>query len=81
MDFDQHYLSKLFEPGSVAIIGVSDNPLSVGNVVMRNMIEAGYTGKLYPVNPKHTELFDRECYDSVEHIPQRLDLAIVGVRA
>ena len=81
MDFDQHYLSKLFEPDSVAIIGVSDNPLSVGNVVMRNMIEAGYTGKLYPVNPKHTTLFDRECYDSVEHIPQRLDLAIVGVRA
>ena len=51
----QHYLRMLFSPKSVAVIGASDRPNAVGQVVFRNMLESGYQGSLYAVNPAHQE--------------------------
>ena len=81
MHVDKHYLSQLFEPSSIAIIGASSKPASTGHVVLRNLVEAGYGGKIYPINPNHESLLEHKCYDSVESVPQRLDLAIVCTRA
>ncbi len=81
MDTEQHYLTPLFEPGSVAIIGASETPNSIGNTLIRNMLDSGYQGRLYLVNPKHQTIFGQPCHASVEQIPQRLDLAVICTRA
>jgi acetyltransferase len=81
MDFEQHYLRDLFEPKSIAVIGASDKPGSIGHSVLRNLIDTGYPGKLYLVNPHHAQVSGIDTYPSVEQIPQRLDLAIVCTRA
>ena len=47
----KHYLHKLFEPRSVAVIGASDRLDAVGGRVLHNIIEGGFEGELYPVNP------------------------------
>lgn len=81
MNAEKHYLTPLFEPQSIAIIGASETPGSVGSTVVRNVIEGGYTGKLYFVNPRHETVFGQKAYDSVESIPQRLDLAVICTKA
>ncbi|HMZ76035.1 MAG TPA: bifunctional acetate--CoA ligase family protein/GNAT family N-acetyltransferase [Rhodocyclaceae bacterium] len=78
---EQHYLTPLFEPRSVAIIGASEREMSLGNVLVRNMLDAGFKGKLFAVNPKHEEVLGVPCYKSVEDIPQRLDLAVITTKA
>jgi acetyltransferase len=77
MNYDQHYLTPLFEPQSIAIIGASETPDSIGATMVRNMLDSGYKGKLFFVNPKHATVFGQPSYGSVENIPQRLDLAVV----
>ncbi len=81
MNYEQHYLTPLFEPKSIAIIGASETPGSVGATLVRNMLDTGYQGKIYFVNPKHASVFGQKTYDSVEAIPQRLDLAVICVKA
>ena len=78
---ERHYLTPLFEPRSVAVIGATERENSLGNVVVRNMLEAGFKGKLFAVNPKYEEVLGVPCYKSVEDIPQRLDLAIITTKA
>lgn len=81
MNYEQHYLTPLFEPRSVAIIGASETPSSIGNTLVRNMLDSGYKGKLYFVNPRHSSVFGQPCYPSVGKIPQRLDLAVICTKA
>ncbi len=84
MHYEQHYLTSLFEPKSIAIIGASETPGSIGATLARNMLDnldAGYKGKVFFVNPKHDTVFGRPSYDSVESIPQRLDLAVICTQA
>src|SRR5574340_347152 len=78
---EQHYLTPLFEPRSVAVIGASERDQSVGGVLLRNMLEAGYKGRLFAVNPNHKEIFGLPAYASVEDIPQRLDLVVLATKA
>jgi acetyltransferase len=81
MNYEQHYLTPLFEPKSIAIVGASETPGSVGATLVRNMRDSDYGGKLYLVNPRHDTVFGEPSYASVEAIPQRLDLAVVCTRA
>lgn len=78
---EQHYLTPLFEPKSVAIIGASERERSVGAVLVRNMVDSGYKGKLFAVNPKHQTVFTLPCFPTVEEVPQRLDLVVIATRA
>ncbi|MBI5861209.1 MAG: GNAT family N-acetyltransferase [Rhodocyclales bacterium] len=77
MNSEKHYLSTLFEPASVAVIGASETPGSIGSTLMRNMLDADYGGELFPVNPKHETIFGRKSYPSIDAIPQRIDLAVI----
>ncbi|MDP1522332.1 MAG: CoA-binding protein, partial [Methylotenera sp.] len=52
----QHHLKPLFAPKSVAVFGASDRIDSVGQIVFQNMLQSGYQGKLYPINPNHAEV-------------------------
>ncbi|ANQ84849.1 GNAT family N-acetyltransferase [Azoarcus olearius] len=78
---DKHYLSPLLEPRSVGVIGASERESSLGNVLVRNMLDAGYKGRLFAINPKHDTVLGIPCYKSVEDVPHRLDLAVIAVRA
>jgi acetyltransferase len=81
MNYEQHYLTPLFEPKSIAIIGASETPGSVGATLVRNVLDGGYKGKLFFVNPRHATVFGQKAYDNVESIPQRLDLAVICTKA
>ncbi|MBC7993666.1 MAG: bifunctional acetate--CoA ligase family protein/GNAT family N-acetyltransferase [Rhizobacter sp.] len=70
-------LEHLFRPQSVAVIGASERERSVGAVVMRNLREGGFSGPLWPVNPKHKRIGDLPAWPSVEALPQAPDLAVI----
>jgi acetyltransferase len=78
---ERHYLTPLFEPGSVAIVGATERAGAVGEVLVRNMLESGYRGALYAVNPKHARVQGLPCYPQVGKVPQRLDLAVIATPA
>ncbi|MDR0274400.1 MAG: GNAT family N-acetyltransferase [Burkholderiaceae bacterium] len=70
-------LDSLFEPHSVAIIGASERPFSVGGSLWSNMLTSGFGGKLFPVNPKHQMLSGHRCYASVQALPQAPEMAVI----
>ncbi len=78
---EQHYLTALFEPKSVAVIGASDRENSVGNIIFKNILTSGFKGRLYPINPKHDQVQGQECYKSIEEIGARVELAVIATRA
>ncbi|MBI4742532.1 MAG: bifunctional acetate--CoA ligase family protein/GNAT family N-acetyltransferase [Betaproteobacteria bacterium] len=77
---EQHYLTTLFEPKSVAVIGASERENSVGNVLFKNILESGYTGRLYAINPKHETILGVKAYKSIEEIGARVELAVIATR-
>ena len=77
----QHDLRTRFSPKSVAVIGASDRPNAVGEVVFRNMLESGYQGSLYAVNPAHQEVQGRRAYASIEDIKTSVELAVICTEA
>ncbi|QOJ23147.1 MAG: bifunctional acetate--CoA ligase family protein/GNAT family N-acetyltransferase [Gammaproteobacteria bacterium] len=76
-----HYLNLLFSPRSIAVIGASSRMDSVGGVVFKNMLESGYQGKFYAVNPNHSEIQGVQAYAGIESIPETVDLAVIITRA
>jgi acetyltransferase len=76
-----HYLSPLFAPTSVAVIGASEEAHSVGQVIFRNLVEGGYRGQIHAVNPKHEAVLGQKCFRTIEDIGRRVDLAIIATPA
>jgi len=74
----QHYLKPLFAPKSVAVFGASDQTDSVGKIVFHNMLQSGYLGALYPINPNHAEIQGHKAYASISQIQEPVDLAIIA---
>ncbi|CAN5296012.1 GNAT family N-acetyltransferase [soil metagenome] len=72
-----HYLNSLFNPRSVAVIGVSNKENSIGAQVFANLIQANYEGRLYPVNPNYNLIQNIPCVASVKNIDDEVDLAII----
>jgi acetyl coenzyme A synthetase (ADP forming)-like protein len=70
-----------FEPGSVAVIGASRDPSKTGHVILKNIVEGGYKGRIYPINPSANEILGLKCYKSVLEVPENIDLAVVVVPA
>ncbi|HKV24750.1 MAG TPA: bifunctional acetate--CoA ligase family protein/GNAT family N-acetyltransferase [Candidatus Acidoferrum sp.] len=68
---------SLFSPVSVALIGATDREGSVGFTVLRNLLHAGYKGRVFPINPKRAEILGAPCYPSVSALPESPDLAVV----
>ena len=76
-----HSISRILEPTSVAVIGAGRDPLNIGHTVVRNLIAAGFTGPVYPINPKAASIGGVPCYPNVEAIPNPVDLAVIAVPA
>lgn len=72
-------LDHIFKPKTVAVVGASAKPGSLGNTVMRKMTEFGFTGELFPINPTSPEIMGRKCYKTVADIPGDVDMAVICV--
>ena len=74
-------LQAFFYPKSISVIGASDNPSKLGNVILRNLQSGGFPGALYPINPKSERILDLPCFKNVKDIPDTVDMAVVIVPA
>lgn len=70
-------LRPLLEPESVAIIGASTNPNKPGGLLLRNIIQGGYKGRIYPINPRAPEVMGHRAYPDIEAVPEPADVAFV----
>ena len=73
-------MKGLLTPESVAIIGASNDETKLGGMLLKNMINAGFKGKLYPINPKGGEIQGLKAYTSVKEIGEPVDLAVFAVK-
>ncbi|SHK51516.1 acetate--CoA ligase family protein [Paraburkholderia terricola] len=71
----------LFEPRSIAVVGVSDDAGRPGSQAVRALLNNGYAGKIFPVNPKYEQFEGLRCFGSVSEIDEPIDLVVVGVPA
>ena len=76
-----HYLSALFAPESVAMFGASETQNSVGKVVFKNLLEGGFEGDIYAINPKRETVQGQKAYPDLDSIGEDIDLAIVATPA
>ena len=74
---DVHNLGCIFDPNRIALVGVTQNPNSVGGKVLGNLVGGGFRGVVYPVNPAVEAVLGVPCYPSVAALPKTPDLAIV----
>ncbi|MEM0026919.1 MAG: acetate--CoA ligase family protein [Ignisphaera sp.] len=74
-------LELLFRPRSIAVIGASREPTKLGYAVLKNIVESGYKGKVYPVNPHADQIMGLKAYKSVLDIPDEVDEAVFVIPA
>ncbi len=74
-------LEHFFTPSSVAVIGASTNPEKVGHQVLANLLQGGFKGRLYPVNPRAEEILGLRVYPELTAIEEPVDLAVIVVPA
>ncbi len=72
-------IHTVFNPNSIALIGASRDPNSVGGSLLQNLLQSNYKGSVYPVNPKATEIMGVSVYPTVSSIQKPVDLAIVAI--
>ncbi len=72
-------LREIFQARSVAVVGASQDPCKAGHQVVRTLLDAGYLGQVYPINPNEQEILGLPCYRSIAQIRQRLDLVVISL--
>jgi acetyl coenzyme A synthetase (ADP forming)-like protein len=72
---------RIMQPKAVAVIGASAEDGKIGNSVMKNLINGGYAGEIYPINPKASEVMGHACFKSVKDIPGEVDIAVFAIPA
>ncbi len=73
-------LDALFKPKSVAIIGASNNPLSIGHIVLKNLFDHNFKGPIYPINPKSKYIKSFRAFPSVAEVPDDIDLVNISIK-
>lgn len=74
-------MQRIMQPDGVAVIGASAEDGKIGNSVMKNLIDGGYEGGIYPIHPKAKEILGRKCHESVVDVPGNIDIAIFCIPA
>ena len=74
-------MNRIMKPDAVAVIGASAEDGKIGNSVMKNLINGGYQGKIYPINPSADEIMGRKAYKSVKDVPGDIDVAVFAIPA
>ncbi|TET41841.1 MAG: CoA-binding protein, partial [Elusimicrobia bacterium] len=72
-------VKKLFNPKSIAVIGASRQEGKVGHSVLKNLLQYGYPGKIYPINPKAEEILRTRTYSTIFAVEGEIDLAVVAI--
>ena len=76
-----HALNKIMCPQTVAVVGASNKEHTIGSDIMKRLLEYGFTGTIFPVNPKDTEIHGLKAYKSVLDIPAEVDMAVIVINA
>ena len=74
-------MNRIMRPDALAVIGASAEDGKIGNSVMKNLINGGYQGKIYPIHPKAEEIMGRKAYKSVKDVPGEIDVAVFAIPA
>jgi acetyl coenzyme A synthetase (ADP forming)-like protein len=74
-------MKRIMQPKAVAVIGASDEAGKIGNSVMKNLINGGYQGQIYPIHPKAAEIMGHKAYKSVKDVPGEIDTAVFAIPA
>ena len=74
-------MNRIMKPKSVAVIGASDEAGKIGNSVMKNLINGGYQGDIYPIHPKAETIMGHQAYKSVKDVPGEIDTAVFAIPA
>jgi acetyl coenzyme A synthetase (ADP forming)-like protein len=74
-------MNRIMKPKSVAVIGASAENGKIGNSVMKNLINGGYKGEIYPIHPKADEILGKKVYKSVKDVPGEVDIAVFAIPA
>jgi acyl-CoA synthetase (NDP forming) len=74
-------MNRIMLPDAVAVIGASPEDGKIGNSVMKNLINGGYTGAIYPIHPKVPEVLGKQAYKSVKDVPGKIDVAVFAIPA
>ncbi len=74
-------MKRIMQPRSVAVIGASAEAGKIGNSVMKNLINGGYKGNIYPIHPKAGEILGYKAYKSVKDVPGEIDTAVFAIPA
>ncbi|MBL7174396.1 MAG: CoA-binding protein [Desulfobacteraceae bacterium] len=76
---ERHFLDIFFNPESVAIVGASKNPASINHNLIANLVNLGYEGRIFPVNPKEKEILGIKTYSNISDIEENVDLAVISL--
>jgi acetyl coenzyme A synthetase (ADP forming)-like protein len=74
-------MNRIMKPDAVAVIGASSEDGKIGNSVMKNLINGGYKGKIYPIHPKADDILGYKAYRSVKDVPGDIDVAVFAIPA
>ncbi|HUA53408.1 MAG TPA: acetate--CoA ligase family protein [Candidatus Sulfotelmatobacter sp.] len=74
-------MNRIMKPDAVAVIGASAEDGKIGNSVMKNLINGGYQGQIYPIHPKAEEIMGRKAFKSVKDVPGTIDIAVFAIPA
>jgi acetyl coenzyme A synthetase (ADP forming)-like protein len=74
-------MNRIMRPKAVAVIGASSETGKIGNSVMKNLINGGYKGEIYPIHPKADEILGYKAYKSVKDVPGVIDTAVFAIPA
>ncbi len=72
-------MNRIMRPKAVAVIGASNEAGKIGNSVMKNLINGGYQGKIYPIHPKEAEIMGIQAFKSVKDVPAEIDTAVFAI--
>jgi acyl-CoA synthetase (NDP forming) len=74
-------MNRIMRPDAIAVIGASAEDGKIGNSVMKNLINGGFEGKIYPIHPKLPEVLGRKAYHSVKDVAGEIDVAVFAIPA
>ncbi|MFI6096091.1 acetate--CoA ligase family protein [Lentzea sp. NPDC051213] len=74
-------MNRIMKPAAVAVIGASNEEGKIGNSVMKNLVNGGFQGEIYPINPKADEILDRKAFASIADVPGDVDVAVFAIPA
>src|SRR5437660_10580903 len=74
-------MNRIMKPKAVAVIGASAEDGKIGNSVMKNLVNGGYKGEIYPIHPKAADIMGMKAYKSVKDVPGKIDVAVFAIPA